>query len=71
MRIIAFINDVGSVKNILDHIGEPTQPPRTAPARRPPLWQAAAAAQQAHNDRQCDGSAPPIPEIECDQRIAW
>ena len=28
MRIIAFINDAGTVKKILDHIGESTQPPR-------------------------------------------
>ncbi|MDP3539992.1 MAG: transposase [Azonexus sp.] len=30
MRIIAFINDAGTVKKILDHIGESTQPPRIA-----------------------------------------
>ena len=70
MRIITFINDAGSVKKILDHIGEPTQPPRTAPARGPPLWEAAAAAQRAENDRQWDWSAPPVPEIEFDQCIA-
>ena len=49
MRIIAFINDPGTVGKILDHIGEPTQPPRIAPARGPPLW-AAAAAEQLKND---------------------
>ena len=43
MRIIAFINDAGIVKKILDQIGESTQPPRIAPARGPPLWEAAAA----------------------------
>ena len=43
MRIIAFINDAGSVKKILDQIGESTRPPRIAPARGPPLWEAAAA----------------------------
>ena len=56
MRIIAFINDAGIVKKILDHIGESTQPPRIAPARGPPLW---------------DPSAQPAPEVEFDQRIAW
>jgi hypothetical protein len=30
MRIIAFINDAGAVKKILDHIGESAQPPRIA-----------------------------------------
>jgi len=71
MRIIAFINDAGTVKKILDHIGESTQPPRIAPARGPPLWEAAAAAEQAENDPQWDSSAQSAPEIEFDQRIAW
>ena len=30
MRIIAFINDAGNVKKILDRIGESTQSPRIA-----------------------------------------
>ena len=71
MRIIAFINDASTVKKILDHIGESTRPPRIAPARGPPLWEAAAAAEQAGNDLQWDSSAQPAPEIEFDQRIAW
>ena len=70
MRIIAFINDAGSVKKILDQIGESTQPPRIAPARGPPLWEAAAAA-EARNDPQWDSSAQSAPGIEFDQRIAW
>ena len=71
MRIIAFINDVGTVKKILDHIGESTQPPRIAPARGPPLWDAALASEQAENDPQWDSSAQHTPEVEFDQRIAW
>jgi hypothetical protein len=71
MRIIAFINDAGAVGKILNHIGESTQPPRIAPARGPPLWEAAAAAEQAENDPQWDSSAHPAPEIDFDQRIAW
>ena len=71
MRIIAFINDAGTVKKILDHIGESTQPPRIAAACGPPLWEAAADAGQARNDPQWDSSAQPEPEIEFDQRIAW
>ena len=70
MRIIAFINEAGIVKKLLDHIGKPTQPPRIAPARGPPLWEAAAAAEQAENDPQWDWSAHRAPEIEFDQRIA-
>jgi len=71
MRIIAFINDAGTVNKILDHIGEPTQPPRIAPARGPPLWEAAAAVDQAGNDPQWDMSAQPGPEVEYDQTVAW
>jgi len=68
MRKIAFINDAGTVNKILDHIGESPQPPRIAPARGPPLWQAATA---TANDPQCDISTQPVPDIGFDQRIAW
>jgi hypothetical protein len=64
MRIIAFVNDAGTVKKILDHIGESTQPPRISPARGPPLWEAAAAAQQVESNPQRDASAQSAPEIE-------
>jgi hypothetical protein len=36
MRIIAFVPDRPTIERILDHIGEPTQPPRVLPARSPP-----------------------------------
>ena len=71
MRIIAFINDASTVGKILDHIGESPQPPRIAPARGPPLWEAATAAEQAGNDPQWDMSAHPGPEVEYDQSVAW
>ena len=71
MRIIAFINEPSTVRKILDHIGEATQPPPITPARGPPLWEAAAASEQADNDPQWDMSAQPGPQIEFDQRIAW
>ena len=61
---------MGPALKILDHIGESTQPPRIAPARGPPLWEAAAA-KQAENDPQWDQAAQPRPEVEFDQRIAW
>ncbi len=70
MRIIVFINDAGTAGKILDHIGESTQPPRIAPARGPPLWEAAAA-EQLENDPRWGSSAQSAPEIEFDQRIAW
>ncbi len=71
MRIIAFFNDAGTLGKIPNHIGESTQPPRIAPARGPPLWGAAAAAEQPGNYPQWDLSAHPASEIEFDQRIAW
>ena len=36
MRIIAFVTDTASVTPILQHLGEPTQPPPVSPARSPP-----------------------------------
>jgi len=71
MRIISFITDASAVRKILDHIGESAQPPRIAPARGPPLWEAARASEQACNDPQWDMSAQPAPEFEFDQRIVW
>ena len=71
MRIIAFINEAGDVRKILDHIGESSQPPRIAPARGPPLWELAEASAQAGNDPVWDMSAQPAPEIEFDQSVAW
>ena len=68
MRIIAFITDAGTVRKILDHIGESSLPPTISPARGPPLWEMAG---QAGNDLQWDMSAQPAPEFVFDQRIAW
>ncbi|MDP2761363.1 MAG: IS91 family transposase [Sideroxyarcus sp.] len=71
MRIIAFITEASTVRKILDHLGESTLPPIIAPARGPPLWEAAMASEQAGNDPQWDSSAQSEPEFEFDQRIAW
>lgn len=70
MRIIAFINEGATVKKILEHLGESSQPPRIAPARGPPLWEAAAA-EQAENDPPWGQAEQPGPQVEFDQRIAW
>jgi len=66
----AIINAAGSVKNLLEHIGESSRPSRIAPALGPPLWEAAAAAEQAGKDLHRNSSARPAPEIEFDRRIA-
>ena len=66
MRIIAFITEAPSVREILAHLGEPTAPPRLAPARGSPLWDIPVAGQG-----ECDPQAQPAPDYEFDQRIAW
>jgi hypothetical protein len=71
MRIIAFITDAGTVRKILDHLGEPTQSPKIAPARGPPLWEVATASELADKRAEWDMTAPPAPEFEFDQSIAW
>jgi len=42
MRIIAFVTDSVSVRRVLKYIGKPAQPPKLAPARGPPAWEAEA-----------------------------
>jgi len=71
MRIIAFITDPPAVRQILQHLGEPTRSPRFAPARGPPLWAAVTAAPAAANDPPADEAAQPLPPIEFDQRLTW
>jgi hypothetical protein len=55
-----------AVREILAHLGEPTSPPRTAPARGPLLWEMADAGQG-----EFDPQAQPAPDYEFDQRMAW
>ena len=38
MRITAFITHSADIRQILEHIGTDSEPPRVAPARGPPLW---------------------------------
>jgi Putative transposase/Transposase zinc-binding domain len=71
MRIIAFITAPCTRRQILEHLAEPTRPPRFAPARGPPLWEVVAAAPPADNDPRWEQAAQPLPEIEFDQRLAW
>ncbi len=65
MRIIAFIVDTAIVRDILAHLGEPTAPPKIAPARGPPLWEAAGTDHHPSAD-----PAPKLaPDFEFDQRL--
>ena len=36
VRLIAFVTEVAPIREILQHIGEPTKPPRVHPPRAPP-----------------------------------
>jgi len=65
MRIIAFIIEAQVVRQILTHLGEPTFPPRMAPARGPPLWEAVMEVLSSN-----DPLTQPEPAYEFDQRIA-
>jgi hypothetical protein len=70
MWIIAFVTDGPTVRDILGHLGEPaapTAPPRIAPARGPPLWEAA----DPEHDPAADPLLPPAPAFAFDQRLTW
>jgi hypothetical protein len=50
IRLIAFITEPGSIRNILTHLGEPLEPPPVSPARGPPTaWGELV---QMHDDRE-------------------
>jgi DNA-directed RNA polymerase subunit RPC12/RpoP len=66
MRIIAFLTDPAAVRAILVHPGEPTAPPRIAPARGPPLCDLPDA-----GTGDFDSYAQPAPEYQFDQRLGW
>ncbi|MCC7328198.1 MAG: hypothetical protein IT521_15495 [Burkholderiales bacterium] len=67
MRILAFVTEAATVRDILAHLGEPIAPPWIAPARGPPLWEAADAAR----DSPPDLVPQPTPAYEFDQRLTW
>jgi len=66
MKIIAFIREKPTIKQILSHIGEPTEPPTLSPARAPPLWE------EIFSEPATEIAMPDIiPDYEFDQRISW
>jgi hypothetical protein len=65
MRIVAFISEAPAVREILTYLGEPTSPPRMAPARGPPLWKRADA-----GPTECDPQVQPAPDYEFDSRAS-
>lgn len=70
MRIITYIADI---RQILNHIGVETEPPRITPARGSPLWDGCNAQMgdgvDVEPDR--DEAAQVAPEDEVDQRVSW
>ena len=62
-----YLTDGPTVRDVLDQLGEPTAPSRIAPARGPPLWEAAG----AEHEPTADQPLPPIPAYEFDQRLTW
>jgi len=73
MKIIAFIDEGDVIREILTHLGEPVDPPRIAPARGPPLWEAAGQGGEEMWSHSVPGDplAQPMPEYEFDQRVSW
>ena len=67
MRIVAFITQADPVARGLNHIGEPAEPPRISPARRPPAWGDPPV--EAVPD--WDALAQLQPEYVFDQRVQW
>ena len=74
MRLIAFITAGTQIRNILDHIGVDSEPPRISPARVPPLWDSCSDAhtdEGVHIEPDWDLAAQSTPDFEVDQRINW
>jgi putative transposase len=66
MKIIAFIPEGAAIREILDHLGEPTSPSRLLAARGAPLWEMPGA-----EPGDIDPQFQPTPDYEFDQRTAW
>jgi len=63
MRIIAFVTDGDAIQRILEHLGEPTQPPPIASARGPPGW-------EDFDQREAAVFGEVIPTYEFDQTVS-
>lgn len=70
MKIIVFITEAVAIRQILDHPGEPTTPPKQMPARGPPLRESLRELPET-GLAEIDPQAQPAPDYEFDRRIAW
>jgi len=69
MRIIAFIPDTPAIRQILDHIGEPSTPPPLATAPGPPGWESEEATQE--DPSWGLPAVDPQPDYDQDQSVSW
>ena len=60
--MVGLITEPATVRQILEHVGEPTSVPAIAPARSPPLEM-----EFAQRLATLDAVFEAIPELECDQ----
>ena len=67
VRLISFITQPGPIRKILEHVGEPLEPPYVTPARGPPVdWDDLV---QADNERSLHQATPDdLPVIDIHQR---
>jgi hypothetical protein len=59
------VTECVSVRRILEHIGEPADPPRIAPARNPPPWE-----METESFPLADTVAKPEPDFQFDQTVS-
>ena len=73
MRIIAFITHSAEIRQLLDHIGVASEPPRISPARGPPRWEDGDAqmGEGVQVEPDWDLAAQPAPDFEVNQRVNW
>jgi hypothetical protein len=66
MRIIVFITHSADIRQILDHIGVKSEPPKIYPARGPPLWEDcdAHSGEGTQIEPDWDLTAQPAPDYE-------
>jgi hypothetical protein len=65
---LAFITETPAIRQILDHIGEPSTPPPLATARGPPGWD------RETTEEDPSGGLPPVdpePDYDHDQSLSW
>ena len=65
IRLIAFITEPGPIRKILEHLGEPLEPPPITPARGRPAGRGELV--QAHDERDVFQTSPDeLPAIDID-----